>query len=134
MPGTRNSRPTDGCCTTLRKESIRLLPRRSGSSSVLSSSTRTKPGASPRGEQSAPSGPAVASMTSGDSPMKARSEEHTSELQSLMRISYACLCLKKKNQVEAHSSELGVCSYHNHCEQIAVSYVAHQYKHDYSQV
>src|SRR3546814_10712275 len=28
---------------------------------------------------------------------KARSEEHTSELQSLMRISYAVFCLKKKN-------------------------------------
>src|SRR3546814_6182261 len=28
----------------------------------------------------------------------ARSEEHTSELQSLMRISYAVFCLKKKNQ------------------------------------
>src|SRR3546814_6989458 len=27
-----------------------------------------------------------------------RSEEHTSELQSLMRISYAVLCLKKKNK------------------------------------
>src|SRR3546814_14729048 len=27
---------------------------------------------------------------------KARSEEHTSELQSLMRISYAVFCLKKK--------------------------------------
>src|SRR3546814_10251448 len=29
----------------------------------------------------------------------ARSEEHTSELQSLMRISYAVLCLKKKNNL-----------------------------------
>src|SRR3546814_10491500 len=29
---------------------------------------------------------------------KWRSEEHTSELQSLMRISYAVLCLKKKKQ------------------------------------
>src|SRR3546814_5608489 len=28
-----------------------------------------------------------------------RSEEHTSELQSLMRISYAVLCLKKKNHI-----------------------------------
>src|SRR3546814_13695034 len=28
---------------------------------------------------------------------KDRSEEHTSELQSLMRISYAVICLKKKN-------------------------------------
>src|SRR3546814_2853366 len=30
-------------------------------------------------------------------PCSARSEEHTSELQSLMRISYAVFCLKKKN-------------------------------------
>src|SRR3546814_5050624 len=29
-----------------------------------------------------------------------RSEEHTSELQSLMRISYAVFCLKKKNKVQ----------------------------------
>src|SRR3546814_6639048 len=29
-----------------------------------------------------------------------RSEEHTSELQSLMRISYAVFCLKKKNKEE----------------------------------
>src|SRR3546814_4776467 len=29
-----------------------------------------------------------------------RSEEHTSELQSLMRISYAVFCLKKKNKTE----------------------------------
>src|SRR3546814_20654381 len=31
------------------------------------------------------------------SSIAARSEEHTSELQSLMRISYAVFCLKKKN-------------------------------------
>src|SRR3546814_5687148 len=32
----------------------------------------------------------------GFEPIAGRSEEHTSELQSLMRISYACLCLTKK--------------------------------------
>src|SRR3546814_6831752 len=32
----------------------------------------------------------------------ARSEEHTSELQSLMRISYAVFCLKKKNTTRQH--------------------------------
>src|SRR3546814_1413049 len=32
----------------------------------------------------------------GDDKMEARSEEHTSELQSLMRISYAVFCLQKK--------------------------------------
>src|SRR3546814_8386751 len=31
---------------------------------------------------------------------KTRSEEHTSELQSLMRISYAVFCLKKKTQTD----------------------------------
>src|SRR3546814_8310110 len=31
-------------------------------------------------------------------PGAARSEEHTSELQSLMRISYAVFCLKKKSR------------------------------------
>src|SRR3546814_8993954 len=33
-------------------------------------------------------------------PVLARSEEHTSELQSLMRISYAVFCLKKKKKKE----------------------------------
>src|SRR3546814_8729599 len=33
----------------------------------------------------------------------ARSEEHTSELQSLMRISYAVFCLKKKTKKLAHT-------------------------------
>src|SRR3546814_4343812 len=32
-----------------------------------------------------------------------RSEEHTSELQSLMRISYAVFCLKKKKKTEEHT-------------------------------
>src|SRR3546814_4828560 len=31
-----------------------------------------------------------------------RSEEHTSELQSLMRISYAVFCLKKKNKNQVY--------------------------------
>src|SRR3546814_6871301 len=45
-----------------------------------------------------------------------RSEEHTSELQSLMRISYAVFCLKKKkktqtthvhnNKIELHNNEV----------------------------
>src|SRR3546814_9528160 len=39
------------------------------------------------------SGPGLAAMKS-----VSRSEEHTSELQSLMRISYAVFCLKKKNK------------------------------------
>src|SRR3546814_4803086 len=39
----------------------------------------------------------------------ARSEEHTSELQSLMRISYAVFCLKKKKK---HTKKTSKCNYH----------------------
>src|SRR3546814_8507222 len=43
-----------------------------------------------------------------------RSEEHTSELQSLMRISYAVFCLKKKNKrkyiLTTTSNKLDTCS------------------------
>src|SRR3546814_5159780 len=35
-----------------------------------------------------------------------RSEEHTSELQSLMRISYAVFCLKKKKQDKCSSQRI----------------------------
>src|SRR3546814_5385599 len=37
-------------------------------------------------------------LTQHASPRAVRSEEHTSEHQSLMRISYAVFCLKKKNK------------------------------------
>src|SRR3546814_8922761 len=40
--------------------------------------------------------PPDAGITIGTASSSVRSEEHTSELQSLMRISYAVFCLKKK--------------------------------------
>src|SRR3546814_8768643 len=40
-----------------------------------------------------------------------RSEEHTSELQSLMRISYAVFCMKKTNNQNKHTQ-------HKHTKQI----------------
>src|SRR3546814_2092918 len=40
-----------------------------------------------------------------------RSEEHTSELQSLMRISYAVFCLKKKNK-HSHTSNSNIIRAH----------------------
>src|SRR3546814_1770337 len=46
-----------------------------------------------------PGGDAAALAQEGDDAAEvARSEEHTSELQSLMRISYSVFCLKKKKQ------------------------------------
>src|SRR3546814_5325151 len=41
---------------------------------------------------------AAAQNADGRSRSEQRSEEHTSELQSLMRISYAVFCLKKQNK------------------------------------
>src|SRR3546814_1912742 len=38
-----------------------------------------------------------------------RSEEHTSELQSLMRISYAVFCLKKKNKKKERDNTCDAC-------------------------
>src|SRR3546814_4205966 len=64
---TERSRP--GAQSDLRRNCATTSPRSCG----LTASTRT-------------SGPA-----------SSRSEEHTSELQSLMRISYAVFCLKKNN-------------------------------------
>src|SRR3546814_5604768 len=55
--------------------------------------------------------------SSGESPaalplpqMMSRSEEHTSELQSLMRNSYAAFCLKKKNIVSKQYTAMS-CNY-----------------------
>src|SRR3546814_2534218 len=41
-----------------------------------------------------------AANTHATQPPRKRSEEHTSELQSLMRISYAVFCLKKKKYTQ----------------------------------
>src|SRR3546814_4658041 len=43
-------------------------------------------------------------ITAGGSPKALRSEEHTSELQSLMRISYAVFCLKTKTHTKNQTS------------------------------
>src|SRR3546814_5320607 len=45
-----------------------------------------------------------------------RSEEHTSELQSLMRISYAVFCLKKKNNNILIETPHNTCLYKPHHE------------------
>src|SRR3546814_4931998 len=42
-----------------------------------------------------------------------RSEEHTSELQSLMRNSYAVFCLKKKKKKHKHKNKLNTLDLHN---------------------
>src|SRR3546814_6801220 len=75
--------------TAFNPESVSQNP--SGSDGVLGGRTITAEGAMMN--DTSPIGITVALPGS-----KERSEEHTSELQSLMRISYAVFCLKKKNK------------------------------------
>src|SRR3546814_3923979 len=60
------------------------------------------------GRHQASSGPAVVAPKASPQQQSdaARSEEHTSELQSLMRISYAVFCLKKKKKKKTQLSLL----------------------------
>src|SRR3546814_8541101 len=46
-----------------------------------------------------------------------RSEEHTSELQSLMRISYAVFCLKKKKKTKNKTKPQRIHNIHNNMKQ-----------------
>src|SRR3546814_1387378 len=52
------------------------------------------------GDAETNNGTIVMATVKGDVHDIGRSEEHTSELQSLMRISYAVFCLKKKNIIK----------------------------------
>src|SRR3546814_8556458 len=54
-----------------------------------------------------------------------RSEEHTSELQSLMRISYAVFCLKKKNQPKKTTSTYSINDYYTQHD-ITIKELGHQ--------
>src|SRR3546814_2105301 len=53
------------------------------------------------GTSRSPSASCWAWMRPSRSNFRKRSEEHTSELQSLMRISYAVFCLQKKNNTQS---------------------------------
>src|SRR3546814_7854747 len=70
-----------------------LMPRSAASPGLISTNISCCNSASHRFERV--SSPPPSYSTS-------RSEEHTSELQSLMRISYAVFCLKKKKEKKIH--------------------------------
>src|SRR3546814_10246605 len=56
-------------------------------------------------------------------PSAARSVEHTSELQSLMRISSAVFCLKKKNKQDTTTRQEHLIHNHNISNQTTVCYI-----------
>src|SRR3546814_8656303 len=67
--------------------------------SIAASPRRLRPA---RRRITAPPSVSRSSTTARVASMRGRSEEHTSELQSLMRISYAVFCLKKKTDHHPH--------------------------------
>src|SRR3546814_2819761 len=58
------------------------------------------------GNMSLPGGPGYRLSVDERVAIMRRSEEHTSELQSLMRISYAVFCLKKKKKQNRRNSDI----------------------------
>src|SRR3546814_4973601 len=78
---------------------LRGLPRRpEAEARHAAHGDRRRPGALYRALRVALRAAVIGSLRQGLRPAGgARSEEHTSELQSLMRISYAGFCLKKQN-------------------------------------
>src|SRR3546814_7682440 len=91
-----------GACLTCRSDPKTSLPTDSALWTINSSSTGTRAGlCATRGSRSISTfGTSFRSLTSSTT---IRSEEHTSELQSLMRISYAVFCLKKKQHYIQHT-------------------------------
>src|SRR3546814_2308094 len=85
---------------------FRSYPRTQPSASLPSSSRRGPSGSVGRHRTGIRRG--TPSTSSG------RSEEHTSELQSLMRISYAVFCLKKKNSLHYLSVLIDITQSNTH--------------------
>src|SRR3546814_2777319 len=68
---------------------------------------------------------AASSRRCSDGSAVMRSEEHTSELQSLMRISYAVFCLKKKKPTISQSELSSATS--NHSNPSTVHHISHDF-------
>src|SRR3546814_7771884 len=75
---------------------VSASPRRNQKTTIASAPPIRKGMRQPQASSSA----SVSMAWSASRTQMARSEEHTSELQSLMRISYAVFCLKKKRTKE----------------------------------
>src|SRR3546814_9234440 len=86
-----------------------------GSAKLIAKTVRTGGSVSSSGGSSVTTAPTPNKITqnvanaavdplAGSSDVSSRSEEHTSELQSLMRISYAVFCLKKKKNKETNTT------------------------------
>src|SRR3546814_10078398 len=100
---------SDQAIAALHHANLRYPPRILAKALTFTLTGLSAEGAARRAWKSSVTGQAIAEedATHLEATFLSRSEEHTSELQSLMRISYAVLCLKKKNQsnnAQTHST------------------------------
>src|SRR3546814_3615255 len=95
---------------------IRRPPRSTRTDTLFPYTTLFRSGrrvhAAAHGRGAALGGQALLGAHAGEEPAL-RSEEHTSELQSLMRISYAVFCLKKKNKQHKTKHKKQATTYFN---------------------
>src|SRR3546814_5010174 len=100
-PGDRRGRRDP--CRAISRAAGKEMPRATGRTGG-----RRNHGRGPRGLRGARTGGGNRLSRREDRKSRlfqSRSEEHTSELQSLMRISYAVFCLKKKNTTKIYKKQ-----------------------------
>src|SRR3546814_2976641 len=102
--------PYTTLCRAARRREERLADVPTAASVIDITSLTDRGGASGSGELLADQPSVRFNNLSSSITSEIRSEEHTSELQSLMRISYAVLCLKKKNN---KNSKYNINKLHN---------------------
>src|SRR3546814_2602949 len=90
-PGSAESSSAD--CAPLRPAAASAFSRAFRDDTIASSDIANTPF-----RQTRPMITATSNQGNGARLLEGRSEEHTSELQSLMRISYAVFCLKQKHK------------------------------------
>src|SRR3546814_10818711 len=83
------------CCATMQAEWVATCSRRPKRIDFTMAETKV-PVAPKNMVRKLEKAPVATTLKRPGAPSGGRSEEHTSELQSLMRISYAVFCLKKK--------------------------------------
>src|SRR3546814_16743649 len=89
---------------------IRRPPRSTRTDTLFPYTTLFRSSGRRSGRISCPTPSTGSSAPSGRRP-SSRSEEHTSELQSLMRSSYAVFCLKKKTTTKRHRNSQAIKKY-----------------------
>src|SRR3546814_4492064 len=102
---TRGRRRRSAQSTAKRPCGRRWRSSRKTARSICGSTRRAKPRRDGEAGRIGLVRPGAAKRLRNQREQGSRSEEHTSELQSLMRISYAVFCLKKNNKLKYNTAQ-----------------------------